>query len=99
MVLIKDSEHVIISSEISLNQSRIEFLEKWNDVVDEIMKNGVIWVERNLMWKKFCQLNEIKAKKPDVISNLDLMKLDRLSDGDLYRELLKSCCSAILDVI
>ena len=78
--------------------TKVEFKNKWNDQVDEILNNGVSWIDKEFMWEKFSESIELEAEDIDSISDEDLSILNEVAGEDLH-EILVECHGNIMQEI
>ena len=67
---------------------KCEFLNKWNEQVERVVDQGIVWIDKDLIWERFCTFNDINANSPNEVSALDLEKLSDLNDKKLFDEIL-----------
>ena len=80
-------------------EKKISFFERYNHILEDILHPKVIYIDEELIWKRFrkefvinhLKLRKIKYKIPEILENL--------SNNDIYHALVKSCGTIIKEIM
>ena len=80
-------------------EKKISFFERYNHILENILHPEVIYIDEELIWKRFrkefvinhLKLRKIKYKIPEILENL--------SNNDIYHALVKSCGTIIKEIM
>ena len=80
-------------------ERKINFLDRYHKILQETLKPDVINIDESLIWKRFRGLFDLKWLKYGDLKGTAPEILERLTDDEIYRAILKSCGSIIKEML
>lgn len=79
-------------------EKKISFLERYNNILNETLRPEVIYIDEELIWKRFRKSFGLSHLKLNNLKNFTPNILENLSNDEIYRAILKSCGNIINEI-
>jgi len=79
-------------------EEKISFFERYNTILNDTLRPEIIYLDKELIWKKFRNIFGLPHLKLNNLRNFSLNILENLSNDAIYQTILKSCGNIINEI-
>jgi len=79
-------------------EKKISFHERYNDILNEILRPEIIYLDEKLIWRRFRKIFGFSHLKLNNLKKYSPLILENLSNHEIYQTILRSCGTIINEI-